>query len=103
MQSASVFVSSSPPPNDELFSKMASQSWLTQRFQGLVDALMPKVTAALQDKQESHRLDLATAENHLIRKELIGIYKTTLADGLESEVSWRREAEHSMPVALAIN
>lgn len=66
---------------------MASKSWLTQRFQRLVGAIMPKVTSALQDKRESHQLDLATAENHLIRKELIDVYKNTLINRIENEVS----------------
>jgi hypothetical protein len=66
---------------------MSSQSWLTQRFQKLVKALMPNLKAGLEEKTEPHRLDLATAENHLIRKELIHVYKTALIDRLNSDVS----------------
>ena len=48
---------------------------------------MPNLKAGLEEKTEPHRLDLATAENHLIRKELIHVYKTALIDRLNSDVS----------------
>lgn len=65
---------------------MASGSWLTSRFQTLVNVVTPKIATSLLDK--SNKLDLATAENHLIRNEVLEVYRETITDCLSHKVSF---------------
>ena len=52
----------------------------------VVDAVMPKVTASLNEKSESGQIDLATAESHLIRQEVARIYNRVVSSSLDCEV-----------------
>ncbi|KAL4756578.1 aminotransferase gliI [Aspergillus foveolatus] len=63
----------------------ASQAWLSSRVRPHVERILPAVTSALGDRDKSEFIDLATAENYLIRQELIGIYKNVLDRRLTSE------------------
>ena len=64
----------------------ASQAWLSSRVRPHVERILPAVTSALGDRDKSELIDLATAENYLIRQELIDIYKNVLDRRLTSEV-----------------
>ena len=65
---------------------MASNEWLAKRTRGHVEALLPKISTALKERDNSAQLDLATAENHLIRAELVELYKSAINERLTSEV-----------------
>jgi hypothetical protein len=63
-----------------------STAWLSSRVRSNVERMLPGITSALGDRDKSALIDLATAENHLIRQELIDIYKNAVDKRLAPEV-----------------
>lgn len=66
---------------------------LSQRGWNNVEGIMPKIRAAVQERKvtNSANIDLSTAENWLIRPELIDICKESIAQNLEPRVSNKRK------------
>jgi hypothetical protein len=62
---------------------------LSNRGWSNVEAIMPKIKGALEQrmKQNNTNIDLSTAENWLIREELVDICKGAIADRLQPAVS----------------
>jgi phage-related tail fiber protein len=71
-----------------LSSMVASQNGLSQRGQANVDAIMPKIKGAVEERKVKHNknIDLSTSENWLIRPELIEICKEAIAEDLVASV-----------------
>jgi len=63
---------------------MGDLSQVSSRMKDTIASIVPKIDVALSDK--SSRIDLATAENWLLRPELAETYKTALQNGISSEV-----------------
>jgi gliotoxin/aspirochlorine biosynthesis aminotransferase len=63
----------------------ADRHGLSGRSWENVSAIMPKIKAAVQDRvsKESTFIDLGTAENWLLRPELIELCKKSISEGLE--------------------
>ncbi|THC96844.1 hypothetical protein EYZ11_003668 [Aspergillus tanneri] len=59
-----------------------STGWLSNRVRSNVERMLPGITSALIEKDKSAIIDLATAENHVIREELINVYKEVLNEKL---------------------
>lgn len=58
---------------------------MSSRGTSNVAAIMPKITAAVSSRSEGRHIDLASAENWLIRPELIEICKEAIANNLKPE------------------
>lgn len=54
-------------------------------MQGVVTALLPKIESSVSGRKLNN-IDLATAENWLIRSELISLYKEAVQQHLVPEV-----------------
>lgn len=67
---------------------MATAGSISSRGRNNVDAIMPKISALIEEKFKSpaSTIDLSTAENWLIRTELMAIYKAGVNDQLEARV-----------------
>ena len=61
-----------------------SENTLSARMKQTIEGLLPRI-AAVKDRS-STLIDLATAENWLIREELGSIYKAAIQNGLSSKV-----------------
>ncbi|KAI1934458.1 hypothetical protein LOZ66_005926 [Ophidiomyces ophidiicola] len=61
---------------------------LSQRSSGVVQTIMPKISAAVAERTrlENPNIDLSTAENWLLREELIEICKNGVVEGLAPKV-----------------
>lgn len=57
---------------------------LSERMKDTVASIVPGITSALENR--TNKIDLATAENWLVRRELQNIYKTAIHEGITSEV-----------------
>lgn len=56
---------------------------LSSRMQKPASAILPKIAATIADRTDAaHKIDLATAENWLIRPEIAEIYKDALQKNL---------------------
>jgi hypothetical protein len=64
---------------------------LSQRGWGNVEAIMPKIKGAVSERTSkiTNNIDLSTAENWLLRTELVEICKHAVAEKLESKVRRR--------------
>lgn len=61
---------------------------LSQRMQRPTEALLPKINSSLAQRNDPAQVvNLATAENWLIRKEVLQIYRTALQTSLTCAVS----------------
>lgn len=60
----------------------ASTKWLSRRVRSKVDLMLPQISGALADRDRCSNLDLATAENHLIRAELVELCKEIINEKL---------------------
>ena len=65
------------------------ENGLSQRGWSNVEAIMPKIAAAVEERQikNNTNIDLSTAENWLIRSELIEICKDAINQKLAGQVS----------------
>ncbi len=61
--------------------------WLSARTRSTVDLALPGIQTILHDRKSNTSLDLAIAENHLIRNELVEICKDIFQKKLRCEVS----------------
>ncbi|MCJ1251301.1 hypothetical protein MMC30_008533 [Trapelia coarctata] len=60
----------------------ASTKWLSKRIRSKVELVLPQIAGALADRDNSSNIDLATAENHLIRAELVDVCKGIINERL---------------------
>jgi hypothetical protein len=63
---------------------------LSVRGRSNVDDFMPKIAAAVAQKTKKHKIpiiDLSTAENWLMRDELVALFKEILLERLCNDVS----------------
>lgn len=63
---------------------------LSCRVYDTVEAVLPKVSATIAERTRTgpdRRIDLATAENWLPRREIVAICKDAIQDGLTEAVS----------------
>lgn len=67
---------------------MADSDILSTRMRNIIATVMPKIAATVAQKTStSHSVvDLATAENWLVRDELLAIFKEAIARDLIPEV-----------------
>lgn len=66
---------------------MAPTGELSSRMGGPVAAILPKVAATIEGRTSSKsRIDLSTAENWLIRQELISLYKEAIDQQLSKQI-----------------
>lgn len=68
---------------------MAAEMGLSLRGAGNVDAVLPRISAAVDERatKANTNIDLSTSENWLIRDELIAICKESINNGLLNKVS----------------
>lgn len=61
---------------------------LSTRGAGNVDAVLPKISAAVEEraKKSNKNIDMGTSENWLIRQELIALCKDAIQEGLAEKV-----------------
>ena len=61
---------------------------LSKRGGGSVAAILPKIKDAIERRlnPDSNLIDLSTAENWLIRSELVDLYKSSITQDLTPEV-----------------
>lgn len=70
--------------------KQSLQDRLSGRMSGNVDTIMPKIMGALAERtadvhQKPAAIDLATAENHLLRQELVELCRDAITEKLIPE------------------
>ena len=58
---------------------------ISERMKGVVTTLLPKIESAVSARNPNN-IDLATAENWLIRPEVISLYKEAVQQHLVPEV-----------------
>jgi aspartate/methionine/tyrosine aminotransferase len=58
---------------------------LSARGNSNVAAIMPKISAAVTERSQGTKIDLASAENWLLREELIDICKDAIASNLHAQ------------------
>ena len=65
-----------------------AEAGMSKRGKANVDAIIPKIKAAVADRSKpaTSNIDLSTAENWLIRPELIEICKSAISENLQAEV-----------------
>lgn len=75
-------------PSVEITPPAAERNGLSGRGFANVEAILPKISAQVAErtKTSDFKIDLATAENCLIRAEVIEIYKNAIQGGLISSV-----------------
>lgn len=85
--------SNTSPPNRHLSSNMNGNAahtpgGLSTRSSTMVQAIMPKISAAVAERTrlENPNIDLSTAENWLMREDLLKICKDAIAKELGSKV-----------------
>ena len=68
---------------------MAPMINLSDRMAGTVSAMLPQIAASLSQRSatESPKIDLATAENWLLRPELVTLCKDAVAEDLVAQVN----------------
>jgi hypothetical protein len=83
--------------------KLANMS-LSKRGSANVDAIMPRIGAAVAERvmQNNQNIDLGTSENWLIRDELITIYKDAVEKKLTETVSIDPQLYIPLPIRTAI-
>lgn len=87
-QSVSVVISHHLAPYDAIELEMDTPAVLSSRMGDTIAAILPKITTTVS-KRASPKIDLATAENWLIRSELCRLYKEAIQKGLNNEVCSR--------------
>lgn len=78
---------------------------LSDRGRSNVDNFMPKIAAVVAQKTEQRSapiVDLSTAENWLMREELVALFKTTLFEHLCNDVSYPPCSKKSSTEAVRI-
>ena len=72
----------------DVIQKEGTDQGMSKRGFSNVEAIMPKIQAQVAErtKTTNFNIDLSTAENCLIRPELVEIYKKAIQDGLSSSV-----------------
>lgn len=68
---------------------MADPNGLSSRMSATIATVLPKiaVTVAERSHARASKIDLATAENWLVRHELVAIYKEAIARDFNREVN----------------
>lgn len=81
---------------------MATAMGLSARGAGNVDAILPRISAAVEErtKKSNPNIDLGTSENWLARHELIDLCKDAIQEGLLEKVSieYPRDLFLSLPL-----
>ena len=67
---------------------MTSPHGLSSRMTGIVAAVLPRIAVTVAERSSAQlpKIDLATAENWLVRDELVGIYKEAFARDVTEDV-----------------
>jgi hypothetical protein len=75
---------------------MAAAAGLSKRGAANVDAILPSISAALLErtKPTAPRIDLSTAENWLMRNEIIEMTKDAIAQELKPHVCCEMPSNH---------
>ena len=68
---------------------MANLDSLSSRMNAIVAAVLPKIATTIDEKSSSgpSKIDLATAEHWLVRKELVEVFKKAFADDSDENVT----------------
>lgn len=68
---------------------MDTPSGLSSRMSNVIASVLPKIATTVGERSSKGpaKIDLATAENWLARRELIDIYKQAIAQDLDPQVS----------------
>jgi hypothetical protein len=72
----------------EVTQKDGAEHGMSKRGFANVESIMPKINAQVAERMKTHNfnIDLSTAENCLIRPEVVEIYKKAINDGLSATV-----------------
>lgn len=67
---------------------MANLDGLSSRMSNIIASVLPKIAVTISERSSNGpaKIDLATAENWLARRELIDIYKQAIAQDLDPQV-----------------
>ena len=67
---------------------MSYHNGLSARMSSIIAAVLPKIAVTVSERTStgSPKIDLATAENWLVRDELVAIYKEAIGCALNREV-----------------
>ena len=71
--------------------RMATPGGLSSRMSNVIASMLPKIAVTVSERSSTGppKIDLATAENWLVRRELIAILKEAVARNLDPEVCAR--------------
>jgi hypothetical protein len=77
------------PKNRLTREKMAAMNGLSKRGAANVDTILPRISAAVAERSDSTvvRIDMSTAENWLLRDEIIELTKEGILSSLSPHVS----------------
>lgn len=76
---------------------MTNPDGLSSRMTNIIAAVLPQIAVTVAERSSSGppKIDLATAENWLVRRELVSIYKEAFATEANVEVNTFPHSPHS--------